>query len=485
MKNTKLYPHQKEALDCVTKEFERASRCHIVMACGTGKTLTSLAVYETMKPKTTVVFVPSLALINQSMKTWVKESEVPNEEFLIVCSSDSIADDIEQESLLLEPVDFPITTNADEISEFVHSVHSSKVIFCTYQSSQLLQGLDIDFGIFDEAHKTAGHDKKQFSFSLDDSNVRIGKRLFITATPRHTSRQKDQEDKLVYSMDNEEVYGKRAYTLTFRDSINRGLICDYKVIISVVDTGNIIEQDNKQEFGLTEKAVALSKAIKETNSKKVITFHSSIKNASEFSNEYKKKFEGSASIFHISSKLNIEQRSGCMSGFRDAERSIISNARCLTEGVDVPTVDMVAFLNPKSSKIDIVQAIGRALRTSPGKKFGYIFLPLMIDEKDINNIEFTQYSSVWQVLKALMEQDSELDDIIKEASKNKGLNPDSKQDKIIGFERFFDVQSSSQLIENLINVRILDNIGSSWYEMYGQLVAYKEKYGHCNVTVSE
>lgn len=388
-------PHQEDAIKAVIKEFKTANRAHMVMACGSGKTATALWIAEAMKVKSILILVPSLALINQFMKEWLMLTKWENVQTLAVCSDDTVTDGVEPESVLCEEVHFPVTNDSAEIRNFmIEPTKAVKVIFCTYQSTKLLgealkkrgetAALIFDLSIFDEAHKTAGYNKVNFGFALKDENVNITKRLFMTATPRHGSARKDRngEPILLYSMDDESIYGRRCYNLNFRDAINLGLICDYKVIISVAD--HKAEHKFNKDHIMQEKAISLKKAIAESGAKKIITFHSTINDANYFA-KYLKDHDIHPNVYHINAKSKMEDRTRAMEKFRTDEYAIITNARCLTEGVDVPSVDMVAFMSPKTSKIDIVQAIGRALRNNPGKKKGYIFLPLLIDQEQIDD----------------------------------------------------------------------------------------------------
>lgn len=473
-----LYPHQVEAKESVLNAFNCHDRCHVVMACGTGKTLTALSIAENMNVKSIVIFVPSLALINQFMKEWLRNHHWPNVQTMCVCSDKTVTDNIEEESILLEEINFPVNTNPLAIRQFLNTKYNGiKIIFCTYQSATLLEGLNIDFGIFDEAHKTAGYNKLTFSYGLNDKNITIKKRLFMTATPRHGIQRKNKKGELktLYSMDDKKIYGPRAYTLTFRQAINLGLICDYKVIISVID--NKKKHKFNERYELQEKAISLNKAIEASNAKKVISFHSTIDNAQNFSNYYQKNAPKGFNILHISAKSKIENRSKTMELFRESKKSLISNARCLTEGIDVPTIDMVAFLNPKKSKIDIVQAIGRALRNAPGKKVGYVFLPLFIEDDNLDKIKDTQYSSIWDILNSLMEHDTDLEDIVKNLAKKQGTTGD-KTKKI---SEFIQILTPNKKLNDLISAKILEEITPSWFLKYAELIKYKEKYGNCNV----
>lgn len=477
MNKYKLLPHQKEALKAVTAELKKADRCHIVMACGTGKTLTSLAIAENINPKSIVVFVPSLALINQFMKEWIKNTNWKDYETLAVCSDNSVTNGIESDSILLEDMDFSVTSDVATIKKFLNLRNKKlKIIFCTYQSSILLKDLKIELGIFDEAHKTAGYGKNLFAFSLHNENIKISKRLFMTATPRHASaikKDKNGEAISLYSMDNMDLYGKRAFTLGFRKAINLGLICDYKIIISVANA------NANANSCLLSNSKALQQAIVKSKTNKIITYHKSIKEAKEFSliqvaDGYKQ--------LHISSKAPMSNRSNIMQTFRDSKKTIICNSRCLTEGVDVPAIDMVAFLNPKTSKIDIVQAIGRALRKSAGKEKGYVFLPIFLDSsiKDHEEaIAASDFSHIWEVLNAMAEQDSDLNDVIKKISKTSG---EARYNNYNLLNNFIEISgmANKQFLQS-IQARIISKLYDSWDYMYGKLLKFKKENGHLRI----
>jgi superfamily II DNA or RNA helicase len=478
MSKYKLRPHQAEALKAVTKELEVADRCHMIMACGTGKTITALAIAESMKPKSVVIFAPSLALINQLMKEWVANTSWQDYETLAICSDDSVTKGVESESILLEEIDFPVANEHQIIKKLLNSRNKKlKILFCTYQSASLLQDLKIDLAIFDEAHKTAGYGKDLFSYSLHDENIKIKKRLFMTATPRHASisrKTKTGEGLPIYSMDDESLYGKRAYTLGFREAINLNLICDYKIIISVANA------NANANSCLASNVAALKKAILKSKATKIISYHKSINDAKEFSCA---NFLSGFKSLHISGQIGMQDRINIMQDFKTANKALICNARCLTEGIDIPAIDMVAFMNPKTSKIDIVQAIGRALRNAPNKKIGYVFLPIFLDDAILNQeeaISSSDFSHIWEVLNALSEQDSDLNDVIREIAKS---GEESKADSYRAIEKFIDFNEvNNAKFINSIQARILNGLYDSWDIMYGQLCQYKKLNGNCLVS---
>ncbi len=278
------YPHQTEAVRAVLAALQNHDRTHLVMACGTGKTRVALWVAEALSSKRVVVFVPSLALISQFIKEWRSVTVWQDIAYLAICSDETVRHAMD-DHVVLDPraCDFPVTTDPVVVRQFLErSSTGVQLVFCTYHSSGVLaegmQGTEhFDIGIFDEAHKTVGN--QTFGLALVDAEVPIKKRCLMTATPKHYDVQdKDTtgEARLVYSMDNEAVYGPRAYTLSFRKAIDLGLISDYKIIISVVHAKPTVAEANPLEA----MVVALKKAIAKAPSvSKIISFHRTIKEA--------------------------------------------------------------------------------------------------------------------------------------------------------------------------------------------------------------
>jgi len=296
-----------------------------------------------------------------------------------------------------------------------------------------------DIGVFDEAHKTAGREGRNFAFALEDSNIAIRKRLFMTATPRHYNpheRNQAGEAQLVFSMDNPQVYGQQAFILTFGEAARRKIICGYKVIISVItsDTvtnellsrGEVFVAGDSIRARQVANQIALRDAINKYDVKKIFTFHKTVKSAASFvskGSEGINSHVAAFSAYHVNGEMPTAYRERLMRSFRQASRAIMSNARCLTEGVDVPAVDMVAFLSPRRSRVDIVQATGRAMRRSPGKSLGYVLVPLYVElaagESVEEAVERAQFDEIWDVLQSIQEQDEVLADLIRHAARQK------------------------------------------------------------------
>ena len=501
-------PHQKEAIEKITAELKQANRTTAVMACGTGKTLVALWAAEDQKPKTVLVLVPSLALLSQTLPDWCKQTSWGDSfRYLCVCSDASVDRSAKNDEYALRQSDleFSVTTDAKQVQTFLSNNQSGvNVIFSTYQSAEVvaagLKGESVDFAIFDEAHKTTGPKEGLFAFGLNDKNITIKKRLFLTATPRHYDlRKRDKNgDFRTVSMDDVEVYGKVSYRLSFSAAVAASIIVPYKVIISLslnkdVDDellrrGSTLVRRNQIPAQLVANQIALKRAIKRTSASKIITFHSRISLAKEFAGDDPRGFSEHVKgfdVFHVNSEQNAAERKALLEGFKNAPKSLITNARCLTEGVDVPAVDMVAFIDPRKSRIDIAQAAGRTMRKSKDKKLGYIVVPLFIEQKKGETEEAalarSGFDEVAMVLGAMQENDEDLKDVISEMQQARGrgdkFNPKLLHDKVEVIGPEIDLDK----LKHSIDIEIVDRLGVSWDRWYGLLQKFHKREGHCDV----
>lgn len=504
-------PHQKEAIEKITAGLKEADRTTAVMACGTGKTLVALWAAEAQNPKTVLVLVPSLALLSQTLPDWCKQTSWGERfRYLCVCSDASVdrpAKDSDEYALKQTDLEFSVTTDPKVVKGFLADNNDGvNVIFSTYQSAEVvavgLKGQTVDLGIFDEAHKTTGDKEGLFAFGLSDKNIRIKKRLFLTATPRHyklNKRDKDGDFQVV-SMDDESVYGKVSYRLPFSAAVAAGIIVPYKVIISVslnkeVDAellrrGSTRVRRDEIQAKWVANQIALKRAIEKTGASKIITFHSRVNLAEEFAGDSARGFQEHVKgfdVFHVNGGQNAADRKALLEDFKASPRGLITNARCLTEGVDVPSVDMVAFVDPRKSKIDIAQTAGRAMRQSKAtnKKLGYIVVPLFIEQKkgETEAEAFTRagFDEVAEVLGAMLESDDDLVDTIKELQEARGrgdkFNPRQLHEKI---EVIGPAINLNELTRS-IDVAILERLGVSWDRMFGALRRFYERQGHSAV----
>ena len=502
-------PYQTVALADIKTALNTHNRATVVMACGSGKTLVSLWATQDAQPKTVLVLLPSLTLLQQTLGEWSKHHTFsPGFRYLCVCSDQTVG--LANDELEVRPsdVEFRIDTDPEEVARFLaRPTEEVKVIFSTYQSSPVVgagaAGYTFDMGIFDEAHKTTGREGGAFSYAHSDERLRIRKRVFFTATPRHYDiRHRDKEGEFrVQSMDDPQVYGLRAHTLSFASAAKRGIICPYKVVISLIDKQMVSDFARKHGITLIEtdlmrarwvaNLLAFQQAVENTGATKALTFHSRVKAAEEFASDTTHgigRYLNSYDVRHVHGKQRSSERKAHIDAFRHVEKGVLTNARCLTEGVDVPAVDMVAFLDPKQSRIDIAQATGRAMRKPQGastKTVGYVVVPLFAadcEQKSLDEaIKSESFDQVADVLNALQEHDEDLLDIIRELRERKGAGEPFNFGRLREKVEVIGPAVDLERLNTSISIAIADRIGMSWDEWYGRLKAYKQREGHCLV----
>jgi len=431
-------PYQRKAINAAVKYFgTNNSRGRLIMPCATGKSLIAYWISQRLESRTILLAVPSLALINQSLQVWSEQalSEGVEIEFLGVCSDDS-AGVVEHDSFTTSIADVRVecTTDIDRIKTFLlKQTRGLKVVLSTYQSGEVLASAsrlarrNFDLAIMDEAHKTVGQKDRMFSHLLFDENIKIKQRIFMTATERQFLSRMGRE---VVSMgDDSHIFGERFHQLTFKAAMEEepAPISDYRIATIHVRSDEIREywdsntylQDMYSDFEQATRplasGIALAKAYQKWGITKAISFHRSIQRAVNFRRQQEALFERDAGTrgidtFHISSKTVTAERNIELRRFAESDRSLITNARCLTEGVDIPAVDCVLFADPKRSVVDIVQATGRALRLSgeTGKKYGLVLIPVIIPDGDTLSEVEEAYADVIDIVKRLATQDERI-----------------------------------------------------------------------------
>ena len=504
-----LKDHQLKAFKEVTEGLKTEDRGKMIMACGTGKTFTSLRIAEELvsEGKMILYMVPSLALMSQTIREWKNDAKI---DFLAfsVCSDQKVGKKKslnDQIQINLNDLAFPATTDANKLSNKIKSANKEKVkvVFSTYQSidvisnSQINYELDeFDLIICDEAHRTTGatlvgDDESNFVRIHDNENIKGKKRLYMTATPRiygeTAKRREDDGEVILASMDDEKVFGKTLHYKSFGWAVENNLLTDYKVVVLMMDE-QIVSDRVQQSF--TEgseldlddatKMVgcykALSKIGIDTNNpkdqedkkamQKALAFCQNINTselfASEFSkvvNDYIEKEEFTENkhlnveIFHVDGTFNAEKRNEKLNWLKEETSEdtcrILSNARCLSEGVDVPSLDAIIFLHPRRSQIDIIQSVGRVMRKSEGKELGYVILPITVApgvsaEKALNDNE--RYEVIWQILNALRAHDERFNSTINRI----GLGEDvSNRIEIIDGTSQTELQSTTSVVEDV------------------------------------
>jgi superfamily II DNA or RNA helicase len=435
-------PHQQEAVEAVVDGLDARDRGQLIMACGTGKTFVGVLLAEALEAKRTLVLVPTLSLLSQTLRVWCAQHQ-EDFRFLPVCSDPTVVGEKDAIVSSLADLGFPATTDMEKIRSFLRG-RGRRIVFCTYQSSPLLAEAfargrvpAFDLAIADEAHRCVGRNIGPFAAILDGSGIKAKKRLFMTATPRfYTARVKRAagDDLELASMDDEEKFGPVLHTLSFPEAIERDLLSDYEVYIVGVDDeeyrryaerGRIVEVDGKQTDARTLAAqIAVAKVMKKRDLRRVLTFHSRIDGAKRFRASFPEVVEwmpddeqpdGDIWADYVEGRMATGQRMALLDQLRhldDGQRGLLANARCLSEGVDVPTLDGVAFVDPRRSQVDIVQAVGRAIRKAADKTVGTILLPVFIESSEDADeaLDSSAFKPVWDVVKALRAHDANLAD---------------------------------------------------------------------------
>ena len=510
-------PYQIEAIENVAKGFETADRGQLLMACGTGKTLVSMWIKERLDARRTLVLVPSLGLLSQIVSDWTSAAGTPFD-VLCVCSDQTVGKREEDEAVTsVSELPFPVTGDTTEIAKFLKG-DGHRVVFSTYHSSPLIEAAQADPSVpafdlilADEAHRCAGKVDGTFATVLDGKKLRGAKRLFATATPRtYSSSLKAAADEVgvdVVGMDDEGIFGRPLHTLSFGEAIERNLLTDYQVVIVGVDDAMIAEWIKNRRIVGTDTGIetdaqtlatqiGLIKAIKDYGLRRIISFHNRVKRASEFAQEIPLVLEWLNPQHKPSATITTDHVSGAMSAIArrqklsrlkqigEGEVSILSNARCLSEGVDVPALDGVAFVDPRSSQIDIVQAVGRAIRLSKDKTKGTIVIPVFIEQSDDAEqaILSSNFKPIWQILDALKAHDdvlsSQLDQFRIELGCGRRTHIDALDLQKINLD--LPATTPAHSAERL-RVVLVEQVTETWMNWFGMLTKFVELHGHCLV----
>ena len=469
-----LRADQVDAMEAVRVGLSENDRGKLIMACGTGKTLTGLRIAEILTPSggQVLFLVPSLALMSQTVSEWCADSVRPLSAFA-VCSDSKVGkrrlNKYDIAELEITDLAFPATTDAASLARAVSasSNQSLRVIFATYQSISVIASAqadydlpDFDLILCDEAHRTtgvtfAGEDESHFVKVHDNGFIRGRKRLYMTATPRiygenAVSKARDAKAVLA-SMDDPTLYGEVLFHHGFARAVESGILTDYRVIVLAMDEGlvstavqrRLADQDSELVLDDATRIVGCWKALSKTglaeetaqNSdpmRRALAFCNSIKSSKLIRDEFEKVIEAfqaedidadqhalACEVRHVDGTYNARDRGQRLDWLKEDAGGrvcrILSNAKCLTEGVDVPALDAILFLHPRNSQIDVVQSVGRVMRAAPGKRMGYVILPVGVPpgvQADKALSDNKKYRVIWQILNALRSHDERLDAVI-------------------------------------------------------------------------
>ena len=502
---------RKHQLDAISKAYthyitDGNDRGKLIMACGTGKTYTSLLITEQLLGnKGLVLFmVPSIALLGQSLNAWSADAKKPIKA-VCICSDSKASRKIQNKYDDMDDsvVDLavPASTSPQSIASQLKKYRSHDglvVVFSTYQSidavsaaqQEILSETDGGYGVFDfiicdEAHRTTGvklsdRDESNFTKIHSNDNVQGRKRLYMTATPRlygeSAKIKASEKDCILCSMDDETLYGKEFYRVNFSYAVQNGLLTDYKVLVLTVGEDDVpanIKRDitdttTELNFDDTSKLIGvingLSKMIRGDDHRtwntdphmmrRAVAFCSSIDRSAsrtgiaskyvasvlpQISEKYDENLDAeslshtvSITTRHIDGSMNSQERNGIMQWLadepdNDRECRVVTNVRCLSEGVDVPSLDAVLFLSARNSQVDVVQSVGRVMRTfhkgqPDEKKYGYIIIPIVVPsdvsaEEALNNSK--TFDVVWQILNALRSHDDRFQATVEKIALNR------------------------------------------------------------------
>ncbi len=532
-----IRPHQEEAITAVLDGFETVDRGKLVMACGTGKTFTALRLAERLvAPGGVVLFcVPSISLLSQSLRAWTTDAQRPLH-CLAVCSDAQVTRS--EEDIHVYDLALPATTAPSQIAEHLtlaaerarHEENALVVVFSTYQSldrvadAQRLGVPVFDLVIADEAHRTTGALASEegysgFTMVHDGARLKARRRLYMTATPRlYTDRAKTkakEADVLLCSMDDESLYGPELHYLGFGKAVEAGLLSDYRVVVLMVDEAHANDvahealadsdldlklQDaarlvgcwrglskrgaSEDEFGYDDtpmrRAVAFSTTIaysKQVRSALPAVVRSVVERGEQGVSCEARHVDGTMGAF-----VRDQALAWLSEDPPEGTCRVLTNARCLSEGVDVPALDAVIFTNPRKSQIDVVQAVGRVMRKAEGKRYGYVILPVPVRAgEDPEHVldDNERYKAVWQVLQALRAHDDRFDAEVNKLDLQRGR---SGHIQVVGIggagEREADRLGTGHLdlawqgLEDKVFARIVKRVGTTTYwEDWAQDVA--------------
>lgn len=493
-----LRSYQEAAVKAAVHGLASGDRGQILMPCGSGKTLVALHVAAEVGARRLLLLFPSLALLSQTLDLWRQSATFGAMPILPVCADPSVAEEVERVE--------GATTDPELIARWLHA-NESALVMCTYQSANRVANAmaklgaamrPFDLTILDEAHRCAGRAGSAFSLPLTDA-VPSHRRLSITATPRLTvsaSEDGGGADVPVLSMDDPLVFGPVFFRMSLHEAIKSDVLSDYQIVVSIVRNSawkTYVTDEARTDLSALAIHVALSRCMKEYGCRRVVSFHNRVSEAAEFSvtldSVADTLFPGEVvAAEHIHGKQPAWQRHGTIERLRDVtdrRRVVVSNARCLTEGVDVPALDAILFASTKRSEADVAQIVGRVLRKSPGKERGVIMLPIVVpDDCDpIVWLDKSAFEPVWAILRAMRAHDVEfrlrLDRERREGARD--ARPAGALDKVT-------LLLPDQIPEAFLDAfwtRSVTEASPSWEEWFGMLERYVQEHGHASPPVQK
>jgi superfamily II DNA or RNA helicase len=432
---TKKVPrdYQQKCIDLCEHHFVKDSKGIVVSACGSGKTNMAYWIDKILNVLLSGIFVPSLYLLNQIASEIIKlsYSEKVDLDILLIGSDNDIDEDLEFKL----GGELNLTSDVDTILNTINTAKKNKtklIIVCTYQSSIKLAEackkgkVSLEFAIFDEAHRTVGQMGKQFNLMLDDANLIIKKRLFMTATPKIYGGK--MEDNTVLSMDDEDYYGKQIFSYNTGEAIENKILVDYDIISLVCTNKDMVALIKKNKLVSFEKEftdeesnylatilMLLSQMIKGTCNH-LLTYHNTISGAKKFADFLKKVYSilvpdsiyeaNSICVDSFDGTTSMANRNKIIDTFSRSGKAILCTAKVLCEGINIPIIDSECFVDERNSTIDIVQCIGRSLRKHDKKTMSHIFIPTFIEDLDTAELNEKNFGNTIKILKSMKTTDN-------------------------------------------------------------------------------
>ena len=469
------WPLQAEAIEDALAGLNHHHRGRLIMACGTGKTFTALRIAEAIvRDGQRVLFAaPTIALVSQARREWLRHT-TRTLNCLVVCSDSTAGGRGENEDIRVSELECPVTTDPTEIATSLSGTGATQVVFCTYHSLARVTGAQVDYGapafdlaIADEAHRTTGvvvgsrrsrgERKIDFQEFHDDMRLHARKRLYMTATPRiytESSKRKLASHGVdVIDMDDHGVYGPELHRLPFAKAVDHRMLSDYRVIVLGVNEESVTpglrrrlealdpSDTRRQAPNLNDmtRVLGVSLAVNGATEGKALEQPGKLPRTMAFANSIvRSKWYAQALMEsevlrattrrmqsgramkvvarHLDASSSALQRNQELRALAGADKAgecrLVCNVKLFTEGVDVPSLDAVAFLDPRDSQVDVVQAVGRVMRKAQGKRFGYIIIPVVVEPGRDVAAALEQgsegYRTVGRVLRALQAHDGRL-----------------------------------------------------------------------------
>ena len=499
-----LHDYQIKAVNNVVEELKTSDKTKLIMACGTGKTLVSVKIMEEIIQQggVCVYFVPSISLIPQTLAQFKRNGR--GHQYHAVCS-DKTAANIDDDDATRSYLDVESSTKSDDLVKKLKSRDKNKpfVIFTVYNSWKVTSdgleksGIRPELVLYDEAHRTTG---KRDGFAGDSLHkLDAVKKVFMTATPRV---YKNSGDKNVNSMDDKDTYGTTAYNLSFTDAVEKDRLVPFRIILPQFKKS----EQNSEKLDHKDKLRAIWEGIKYPNGidsdrkflQRMIVFHNTINKSRVFAGSVKgnkivdeEKYKDymmkqipsddseaescTVSVRHVDSTMSAKQRRKDIEWLKDSsndetECRILSNARCLQEGVDVPALDGVAFLDPKRSPVDIIQAIGRVMRKDKGKEYGYVMLPIPTFSDSDPESELKRsptYRMISDIMSALLAHDNKLSSLLNQSFLiDRERTGKSTTKSFDDYLKTLLVNASPSQI-NYIRTVMIDLVDKTYYPRYG------------------